>query len=262
VDETVSKDTILEAISHVLGNSLAGAVQSELLLDQGRLKSSSGPSADIMRLRGLRLAWASETNEGRKLDAGKIKLLTGGGNLVGRAPYSKYEVSFAQSHTLFLLTNCKPHAPSDDYALWKRMVLIPFTQSFVDSPEKTNERQVDKYLLEKLKNEAEGILAWLVRGCAAWQKYGLNPPGIVNQAVQDYRNDEDILQQFIEDACFQGNDCMACASDLYEHYKSWMHNNSMKPLTGTKFGRKMSERYNKKKVGNINYYMNIGILSS
>ena len=255
------KDTILEALAHVLGPALAGAVQSELLLDQGRVKSSSGPSADVMRLRGLRLSWASETNEGRRLDAGKIKLLTGGGNLVGRSPYARYEVSFPQSHTLFLLTNSKPHAPSDDYALWKRLVLIPFTQSFVDDPQQTHEHLADKALPDKLKSEAEGILAWLVRGCLDWQTQGLNPPSLVQQATQDYRREEDILLQFVEDACIQGPQCMAPAQKLYDHYREWMQKNGLRPMSGNKFGRRMSVQFSKERIGNIWHYMNVGIVS-
>jgi putative DNA primase/helicase len=255
------KDTLLEALAHVLGPALAGAVQSELLLDQGRVKSSSGPSADVMRLRGLRVAWASETNEGRRLDAGKIKLLTGGGNLVGRSPYARYEVSFPQSHSLFLLTNSKPHAPSDDYALWKRLVLIPFTQSFVDDPQYPHEHKADKALPDKLKSETEGILAWLVRGCLEWQAQGLNPPALVQQATQDYRKEEDILLQFTEEACVQGPQCMAPAQSLYNHYRDWMQKNGLKPMSGSKFGRKMAERFTKERTTGGLHYMNIGILS-
>lgn len=254
------KDTILEALAHVLGSSLAGAVQSELLLDQGRMKSSAGPSADIMRLRGLRLAWASETNEGRRLDAGKIKLLTGGGHLVGRAPYARYEISFPQSHTLFLLTNSKPHAPADDYALWKRLVLIPFTQSFVEDPKHPHEHKADQSLPDKLKKETEGILAWLVQGCLEWQLIGLHPPDIVQQAVQDYRKEEDILLQFVEDACFQSPDAMAPAQDLYDHYREWMTKNGLRPMSGQKFGRKMGKRFSKDTNRNGTFYKDIGIL--
>ena len=255
------KDTILETLAHVLGPALAGAVQSELLLDQGRSRSSAGPSADIMRLRGLRLAWASETNEGRRLDAGKIKLLTGGGHLVGRVPYARYEVSFPQSHTLFLLTNSKPHAPADDYALWKRLILIPFTQSFVEDPQQPHEHKADQSLPDKLKKEAEGILAWLVRGCVEWQTQGLDPPAVVQQAVQDYRKEEDIILQFIEEACFQSPDAMAPAQKLYDHYREWMNKNGLKPMSGQKFGRKMGERFNKERINSIHNYMCLGILS-
>ncbi|MBN1223838.1 MAG: hypothetical protein JXB23_11370, partial [Candidatus Aminicenantes bacterium] len=133
------KDTILSVIAFVLG-PLAGPVQSELLLEQGRLRSSSAPSADIMALRGRRVAWANETNEGRKMDAGRVKSLTGGGFLVGRAPFGRLEISFPQSYTLFLLTNARPHAPADDYALWKRLHLVPFEVGFVENPQLPNER--------------------------------------------------------------------------------------------------------------------------
>jgi len=256
------KDVLMQTFAHVLGASLAGAVQSELLLDQGRMRSSSGPSADIMRLRGLRLAWASETNEGRRMDAGKIKLLTGGGDLVGRAPYARREVSFPQSFSLFLLTNSKPHASADDFALWKRIKLVPFEVQFVDNPTGPNEKQRDKNLSEKLKAEAPGILAWMVRGCLEWQEIGLDPPAIVEQATNQYRDEEDLLLQFIQDACITGPECQAGASELYAHYKTWMQDNGLKPMSGQKFGRKIGERFHKEVGRSGRHYTGIGILAN
>lgn len=140
------KDTLLKAVKFCLGDDLAGEIRSEMLLDQGRMRSSSGPSADIMRLRGLRLTWASETNEGRRMDAGQVKLLTGGGDLVGRPPYGRREVSFPQSFTLCLLTNAKPQASAEDYALWRRICLIPFNTRFVDDPTEPHEKLIDRFL--------------------------------------------------------------------------------------------------------------------
>ena len=255
------KDTLLEAIKFVLGGKLAGPVQSELLLDQGRVRNSSGPSADIMRLRGLRIAWASETNEGRKMDSGKIKLLTGGGDLVGRAPYARKEVSFPQSFTLFLLTNNKPHAPAEDFALWQRIHLIAFGMCFVDNPTEPHERKKDPHLWGKLKSEAEGILTWLVAGCLEWRKNGLNPPEIITQSTNAYRSNEDTLQQFIEDACRIDTGCTAKAQPLYDHYKSWMTENGFNPLSNTKFGRKMAERFDKKKGRNGVTYQGLEIIN-
>lgn len=77
-----------------------------------------------------------------------------------------------------LVTNHKPHANADDYALWKRLILIPFTQAFVDSPRAAHEHQRDAKLAETLRGEASGILAWLVRGCLEWQRDGLKPPRV------------------------------------------------------------------------------------
>ncbi len=254
------KDTILETIKFVLGENLAGPVQSELLLDQGRLKSSSGPSADIMRLRGLRIAWASETNEGRRMDTGKVKLLTGGGDLVGRAPYGRKEVSFPQSFSLMLLTNNKPHAPAEDFALWQRINLIPFGTRFVDNPSEPNERKKDPHLWTKLQAEAEGILAFLVAGCLEWQEHGLCPPEIVTKSTDEYRTSEDLLQLFIDEACIVGPGYTAKAKQLFDHYKTWMNENGLKPLSGTKFGLKIGERFEKNKGRNGACYQGIGII--
>jgi putative DNA primase/helicase len=256
------KDTILKAGKVTLGDDLAGEIRSEMLLDQGRLKSSSGPSADIMRLRGLRLTWASETNEGRRMDAGQVKLLTGGGDLVGRPPYGRREVSFPQSFTLCLLTNSKPQAPAEDYALWRRIILIPFNTRFVDDPKEPNEKLIDRFLDDKLASEAEGILVWMVQGCLEWQRDGLMPPAAVTQATDDYRAGEDVLQMFIDDSCIVHKDASCKAGRLYEHYKKWMNDNGIKPLTGTMFGRKMGERFHKKtdRAGTI--YKGIGIVTT
>lgn len=166
------KGTLLQSLADVLG-PLAGPVKSEMLLEQGRTRSSASPDSDIMALRGRRLAWVSETDEGRKLNAGRVKLLVGGDTLCGRPPFGKREVQFQPTHTLLLLTNHKPKADPSDYALWQRVHLIPFTLSFVDNPTGPNERRRDPYLAERLRAEASGILAWLVRGCLAWQRDGL-----------------------------------------------------------------------------------------
>jgi putative DNA primase/helicase len=140
-------------------------------------------------------------------------------------------------------------------------VLIPFTQSFVDDPQYPHEHKADKALPDKLKSETEGILAWLVRGCLEWQAQGLNPPALVQQATQDYRKEEDILLQFTEEACVQGPQCMAPAQSLYNHYRDWMQKNGLKPMSGSKFGRKMAERFTKERTTGGLHYMNIGILS-
>lgn len=153
------KGTMLETLAYVLG-SIAGPIQAEMLLSDGRVKSSAGPSPDIMSLRGRRLAWASETEEGRKLAVEKVKFFTGGDTLVGRPPHGKTMIEFTPTHKLFLLTNHRPEVPATEYALWQRMHLIPLNLSYVDEPEKDFERKRDPNLPEKLKAEASGIFAW------------------------------------------------------------------------------------------------------
>ena len=231
------KGTMLEILQYVLG-PLAGPIQAEMLLDQGRLKNSSSPTSDIVALRGKRLVWASETDAGRRLNDGKVKWLVGGDTLVGRPPFGRKEITFRPTHTLFLLTNHKPHIASDDYALWQRVHLIPFVLSFVDEPSADNERKRDPELPTKLRAEASGILSWLVRGCLEWQQLGLNPPLAVKQATREYRQDEDIIGHFIDDTCTRG-DGQVQAGVLYKAYGEWCKENGYRPINGMRFGKAM-----------------------
>jgi len=140
------KGTTFEILEHTLGD-LAGPVPAEILLEDGKnYRSGGAPTPEIMRLRGKLLVWASETNEGRRLNAGKVKMLTGGDTLVGRDLFGKRLVSFPPTHTLFLMTNHKPKANPDDFALWNRINLIPFELSFVDKPTEPHERKRDKHM--------------------------------------------------------------------------------------------------------------------
>jgi len=251
------KSTLLESLHQVLG-PLSGAVPSELLLKQFHPRSSAAPSPDIMALRGKRLVWASETEEGRKLDTAKVKWLVGGDTLIGRDPHGKRMVSFIPTHTLFLLTNHRPRLAADDDAIWERIFLVPFTVSFVDQPVASHQRPRDKEISEKLKKEAPGILAWLVQGCLEWQKVGLQPPPKVVAATKEYRQSEDTLQDFFDDCCILAPHAQVKAGELYEAYRDCCNRNGLKPLNGKSFGEKVKGRFKWKKSGVI-IYQGVGL---
>jgi len=242
-----------EGLRFVLG-PVAGAILPEMLLDQGRVRSSSGPSPDTMDLRGKRVVWASETSQGAKLDSARAKLLSGGDELVGRWPHSKRPIHFKPTHTIFMLTNRKPYAPADDYALWRRLHLIPFSLSFVDDPIAPFERQRDPELINKLSQERPGILRWLVNGCLEWQRWGLKPPASVTEATQEYRNDEDIIGHFLEERCFQAEHSKTKAADLYEAYCEWAKGNGYRAISAKSFGSQIGKDHGRIKTHGITWY--------
>lgn len=254
------KTTMLEALRYVLG-PLACKADPEILLKQRFTRQAGAPDASLMALQGKRLVYASESDEGRNLNASKLKELCGGDTLTGRAPYGRRQVEFTPSHLLLLLTNNKPHAPARDYALWARIHLIPFNMSFVGNPSAENERKADPDLLEKLKCEASGILAWLVRGCLDWQKQGLNPPDTVTAATKEYQRDEDIMGHFIDACCIIGDRKEVKASQLYNAYKDWTDESGHRPISLTAFGRDIRERYDSYKNYKGVHYIGIGLLT-
>ncbi|WP_034642583.1 DNA primase family protein [Desulfovibrio inopinatus] len=252
------KSLLFDVIKYVLG-PLAGPVQPELLLDQGRARSSSGPSADIMTLRGLRLAIASETDENRRFSTATVKRFTGGDPIVARAGYDRYETTWDPTHTLFLLTNNKPHASAEDYAFWQRVYLINHPLSFVPSPSLPNERPVDRQRGMKLKAEASGILAWLVRGCLEYQRMGLQPPDVVREAVDEYRSDEDIIADFLDENCRFHKHFEESASALYERFCEWFlaANLGRKPWSQKIFGGKLTKKGFESRKSGTKYWLGL-----
>src|SRR4030042_2075494 len=83
-------------------------------------RSSAGPSPDIVDLKGLRMAFAAETEEGQRFSASRVKWLTGGDQLVGRNLNEKRQVRFDPTHTIFLLTNNKPSVAGTVGDLYKK----------------------------------------------------------------------------------------------------------------------------------------------
>ncbi|MEZ6854219.1 DNA primase family protein [Halodesulfovibrio aestuarii] len=240
------KGVIVEILTAVMGE-LAGAIQSEMLLDQAGTRNSNAPSPDIMDLRGLRMGFASETDEGRKFSAARVKWFTGDDHLVGRYPHDKRNVRFPPNHQLFLLTNNKPHAPAEDFAFWQRMLLIDFTQRFVEKPSAPNERKRDNRLKEKLKGELSGILAWIVRGALLWQKEGLNPPARVLETTSEYRKAEDLMEEFLSDCTIRdgvNGDAYILSRDIHALFEWWWGENVSRKAAPKqkKFGAMMREK--------------------
>jgi putative DNA primase/helicase len=256
------KTLIIETIRYVMGD-MASPIRSELLLEQRFGKSSSGPTPEIMSLKGLRIAFASETDEGAKLSVSNAKKLTGGDTLLGRNPHDKYETKFNTTHTLFMLTNNIPSMPVDDFALWERIFLVPFNISFVTDPKHPDERKIDKDLADKLKSEASGILAWLVRGTLQWQIDGrLDYPSLVKEATGGKRREFDIVQDFIDECCVVGSEYRVNASVIYDVFSRWYEDNHSKSVPSiNRFGRTMGKRFKVIKKG-IKIYTGIGVLSN
>ena len=249
------KSTLIETLRHVLG-PLALPIQSEMLLNQGRFRSSSGPSPDVMALLGIRLAFASESDLGRRYDHSRVQWLSGGDSIVARDIQSK-QVCFEPTHHLFLITNHKPGADPTAYAFWERMLLIPFRLAFVDrEPIKEHERSAKKNLREMLKEEASGILAWLVRGCVEYQRHGLNPPKVVLEATAQYRRSEDVVADFLMGRTLKDPLAKVSAKDLYDAFCDWYKENldGKTIISQRRFGDLMRNRFEKSQPGGRVYY--------
>src|SRR5579875_973267 len=252
------KDTLMSCLQRVLGD-LVGAVSNDVIIAGGKFLTPGSAKPHLCALQGKRIAWASETSKGARFDVGQVKFLTGGGDIPARQLYGR-DYTFAPTHLLILLTNHKPHADAQDAAFWDRLCPIIFTMRFVDHPIAPNERQRDKTLHDALDAESSGILAWLVRGCLDWQREGLNIPASVLMARREYREEEDTLGHFLATCCILHEHASVKAGRLYERYKRWATENSLKAMNGNAFGLEMKKLFEQKRRNEGCVYFGIGLL--
>ena len=103
----------------------------------------------------------------------------------------------------------------------------------------------DRRLIEKLRTELPGILAWAVRGCLEWQHSGLRTPDRVINATREYRDDMDLLAQFIQERCIVDPAAQVWASELYAEYKHWCEECGLHAVSHKRLGREIGQRFKK-----------------
>jgi len=241
------KSVFIETIQNLLGDYGQGT-RTETIMSNGK-----GVPNDIAALAGARFVAANETGERQRFNESLIKDLTGGDTLTARFLRQEF-FDFKPEFKLFIRGNHKPVISGTDNGIWRRIHLIPFT-------EQITEEEKDPNLLEKLRVELSGILAWAVKGCLKWRQHGLNPPEKVLDAVSEYRTEMDVLGEFITECCVCKDSVTTNATDLYKRYQQWCLDTGHSALNTTNFGGRMvTNGFDKKKSGTVRY-IGVGILS-
>jgi putative DNA primase/helicase len=222
------KSTFISTILSLLGDYGRQTPTETLLTKRG-----SGIPNDVARLRGARFVSAVESEGGKQLAETLVKQLTGGDRMAARFLYGEY-FEFEVTFKIFLAANHKPAIKGSDYAIWRRIRLIPFRVTI--PPEER-----DKSLMEKLRKEMPGILRWAVDGCLLWQREGLKPPEFVRAATAEYRLEMDKIGDFISECCEISEGAKTAFGDLYAVYCSWCAKNQEKDIGKKDFARCLDE---------------------
>lgn len=242
------KSIFVEVISEILGD-YSNNMQAKSLM----VKKNDNVNTDIARLSKARFVTSSEPNEGFRFDEGLIKQLTGGDKVTARFLYAE-EFEYTPKFKIWVSTNHKPIIRGTDDGIWRRLVLIPFD---VQIPEE----KVDKDLKYKLLREAPAILNWMAEGAYMWMQEGLAMPEKLKEASKAYRNEMDVIEQFIEDECKRVDDAKVKANELYELYKRWANDNGNYKMSNKDFGIKMKEKFKYKKTNSGMFYFGLKIPS-
>jgi putative DNA primase/helicase len=226
------KSTFIELVAWVFGD-YAHKIPTEMLMSHKR--NPQGPSPDIVLLKGLRLAFANETEEGQRLAEACIKDLTGGDTLTGRATYAKTFIQFQQTCKLIISGNHRTEVRDNSTGMWRRMILVPFTVTITEANR-------DPHLYDTLKAEAPGILNWMLAGLQDYQTNGLNVPRAIRAATAAYREEQDLIGEWIADNCVTGAGRHEDKRSLYFDYNAWAKAAGYMPVSQKRLTRQLGER--------------------
>jgi putative DNA primase/helicase len=229
------KTTFIRTIQELMGDYAKQAAPDLLMMKYG----TEHPTG-LADLAGARVVVCIEAQEGKRLAEALVKQMTGQDRMKGRRMREDYW-EFSPTHKIWLVANHKPRIGGTDYAIWRRIRLIPFTVTF-HPPESEEEPKQDPLLAEKLRAERSGILNWAIEGCLAWQREGLVPPAEVQAATAAYREESDVIGMFLAERCLIDPTERAKAGDLYRAYVEWCQANGERPVNQTVFGGKLAER--------------------
>ena len=230
------KSTLVETLLKAAGD-YGHTAPAELLMER---RFGDAIPTDRADLAGKRFVLVNETGENRALAEALVKTITGGDRLTGRHLYND-AFTFTPTHHIWLSSNHKPNISGTDLGIWRRIRLVPFTMRFEDD-------DVNLTLKTALEAELPGILSWIVRGATLWFREGrLQPPAAIADATAEYRNEQDVLAEFLLECCELGEWSAEChdfeesSSKLYAAYCAWAGGKNP-PWSNNRFGRRLTDR--------------------
>jgi putative DNA primase/helicase len=232
------KSTFFDTLLKLFGD-YGDTLDIDVLMESSK---SGNATPELANLKGKRFVVSSENSEYQKLNEGRIKRLTGNATINARHLYCE-PMTFDRTHKLFLEVNHLPEFNGTDPAMKRRIRRIPWDV-------KIKPVEKDILLPKKLEKELSGILNWALTGLRNYQAEGLAPPKAVEEATEEYCDENDRIGQFIDEMCEidkrlmldgrPNEDLWVTVEDLYEAYKAWTGGKVY--LTKPRFGKQVAQR--------------------
>ncbi|CAH1070403.1 phage/plasmid primase, P4 family [Candidatus Nitrotoga sp. 1052] len=283
LDQVFQSDTAtIETIQRALGYTLTGEITEEVMFvcfghgsngksvfnnvvstiigDYGRMAPStlltmrrgddSAPRNDLAALAGARYVSINELQAGDRLDEQIIKQLAGRELISARFLHKEF-FEYMPTYKAWLRTNHKPIITGDDDGIWRRLALIPFRRKFTDS-------EKDPYLEQKLLDERDGILMWMIEGALKWRKDGLKLSATIKAEHTAYRKESDLLGEFLNEKCQPNPNGKIEQTYLFEQWRDWCIRNAFRYNSKASFTRRLSERgFTESKSNGKRYYIGL-----
>jgi putative DNA primase/helicase len=183
------------------------------------------PRADLLHLRGSRMANVYELPSGAYLDERLLKTLASGGvdQLAVRGLFHQKPTSFVPTASVTLVTNHRPMVAGSDNGLWSRLRVLPWPARFVPAAEADGVTSLVRILDydQRLVPTYPAVLAWIVRGAQRFLAEGLETIPAIDRATAAYRAQMDMTGTFITTHFDRVPGARIPSRALYEEFVRW-----------------------------------------
>lgn len=146
-------------------------------------------------------------------------MVTGGDISVKRLYAQPYQ--YENTTKLVMLFNKIPKTTDDSEGFFRRLLLIPFDAKFSFS-----KGNVDLDIEQKLASELAGILNWGLEGYKRLtKKQDFTVSSKSEALLEDYRDQANPLNEFIEDYLVFGEGLECSRDEVYQEYRDWCERN-------------------------------------
>ena len=229
------KTTLLQIV-RLLFDEYSTPIQIESIMTTDRQHMDNNVQSDLADLRGARFAITSESEKGQRLSEARLKRITQGRGMIKVARKYENQVSFVETHKLWIEANHRPVVQGKDNAIWNRLHLILFDAAI------PKREQVKDFAERIVAEEGEGIGAFIVGGAIQWNRAGLRKPLEVDRANAQWRKDSSSRVGFVAERCvfIDGKRCTVSA--MRQAYDSWCEQNAETPLSAQDFNQLLTEK--------------------
>lgn len=232
------KGTLFDLVLDTLG-SYGRQMGFETIARSGNIDGSK-PTPDLAVLRGVRFILSNEPHKGVCFNEGLVKQMTGNDTMVARHLNCE-PITFKCKGIIFVTANSLPSVADSSLYDSDRIKLLLFNKHFSEVERDTS--------LKKTLREGNGkaaVLNWLLEGYKQYRKHGLLMTPQAKQALNNYRAENDYIQQFIDEGLilYDPDDRSAPKTKFLEvqrEYNEWCRVSGIKALSKKHFKEALTD---------------------
>lgn len=176
-------------------------------------------------------------------DAGLFKQITSGDRISASRKFKPNFEFYPKVKLLFACNEMAVSVADKSLGFFRRIIILPFDHT-------VPEDKRDPFLLYKLRCEADGILTFALSKLQelAANDYKFRIPERSKQALRKYMQSCNSAYLFCNEHCRIAPDAEISRLDLYNHYKRFAEQYSLKPMSQERFNASVERLYGQEEV--------------